>query len=110
MRTNLTIDDRLMRHAMRMTGLPIQKAVIEEGLRLFIKVNGQGAVRRLKGKVSLAQMCASRTTEGIVHDNSNISTKPQSSSRRHCSSGAVYRQDSSAQCRADSRLQLQDGR
>lgn len=55
MRTNLIIDDSLMRQTMKVTALPIQKAVIEEGLCLFIKVNGQGAVRRLKGKVSLAE-------------------------------------------------------
>ncbi|NGZ09049.1 MAG: type II toxin-antitoxin system VapB family antitoxin [Nitrospira sp. LK70] len=54
MRTNLTIDDSLMRQAMQVTGLSTKKAVVEEGLRLLIKVKGQEGLRSLRGKISLA--------------------------------------------------------
>lgn len=52
MRTNIVIDNRLMRQAMTVTGLSTKKAVVEEGLRLLIKVKGQAGIRRLRGKVA----------------------------------------------------------
>ena len=52
MRTNIVIDDSLMRQAMRATGLSTKRAVVEEGLRLLIKVKGQAGLRRLRGKVN----------------------------------------------------------
>lgn len=51
MRTNIVIDNTLMRQAMKATGLSTKKAVVEEGLRLLIKVKGQEGIRRLRGKV-----------------------------------------------------------
>lgn len=52
MRTNIVIDNGLMRQAMKATGFSTKKAVVEEGLRLLIKVKGQASIRRLKGKVA----------------------------------------------------------
>ena len=52
MRTNIDIDDRLMRQAMRSTGARTKRAVVEEGLRLLIQTKGQTSIRRLRGKVS----------------------------------------------------------
>ncbi len=52
MRTNIVIDNSLMRQAMKATGLSTKKAVVEEGLRLLIKVKGQEGIRRLRGKVA----------------------------------------------------------
>lgn len=51
MRTNIVIDDRLMRKALQVTGLPTKRAVVEEGLRLLIQVKEQTGIRRLRGKV-----------------------------------------------------------
>ena len=51
MRTNIDIDDRLMRQAMRHTGARTKKATVEAGLRLLVDTHAQGAIRRLKGKV-----------------------------------------------------------
>jgi Arc/MetJ family transcription regulator len=51
MRTNIVIDNSLMRQAMKATGLSTKKAVVEEGLRLLIKVKGQEGIRRLCGKI-----------------------------------------------------------
>jgi Arc/MetJ family transcription regulator len=52
MRTNIEIDDRLMREALRSSGARTKRAVVEEALRLLIQTRGQSAIRRLRGKVS----------------------------------------------------------
>ncbi len=51
MRTNIEIDDRLMREAMRRSGSPTKRAAVEAGLRLLAQMHAQGSIRRLKGKV-----------------------------------------------------------
>jgi Arc/MetJ family transcription regulator len=51
MRTNIDIDDRLMRQAMRSSGAPTKKAAVEEGLRLLVKTRSQASIRRLRGRV-----------------------------------------------------------
>ncbi len=51
MRTNIVIDSSLMQRAMKATGLSTKKAVVEEGLRLLIKVKEQEGIRRLRGKI-----------------------------------------------------------
>jgi len=64
MRTNIVIDDELIAAAMKATGLPTKKAVVEAGLALLIQVKSQTGVRRLRGKVkwqgNLAELRASR--------------------------------------------------
>lgn len=52
MRTNIDIDDRLMREAMRSSGARTKRAVVEEALRLLIQTRSQSGIRRLRGKVS----------------------------------------------------------
>lgn len=52
MRTNIDIDDKLMRQAMRSSGARTKRAAVEEGLRLLIRTRGQRAIRRLRGKVT----------------------------------------------------------
>lgn len=50
MRTNIDIDDTLMAEAMAATGLPTKRAVVEEGLRLLVRLRGQvEALADLKG-------------------------------------------------------------
>jgi Arc/MetJ family transcription regulator len=51
MRTNIDIDDRLMRQAMRTSGARTKRAVVEEALRLLIQTRGQSSIRRLRGEV-----------------------------------------------------------
>jgi Arc/MetJ family transcription regulator len=51
MRTNIDIDDALMRQAMRSSGSRTKKAAVEAGLRLLVKTHAQTAIRRLRGKV-----------------------------------------------------------
>lgn len=54
MRTNIDIDDDLMRKAMRASGAATKRAAVEQGLRLLIDVRGQRTIRRLRGKVKWA--------------------------------------------------------
>jgi Arc/MetJ family transcription regulator len=51
MRTNIDIDDRLIHEAMQKTGSRTKKAVVEEALRLLVKVHEQTSIRRLRGKI-----------------------------------------------------------
>lgn len=51
MRTNIEIDDDLIRTAMRVSGLKTKRSAVEEGLRLLVKLKGQGDVRSLFGRV-----------------------------------------------------------
>lgn len=51
MRTNIEIDDRLMRQAMRCSGARTKRATVEAGLRLLAETHAQGSIRRLRGKV-----------------------------------------------------------
>ena len=50
MRTNIEIDDDLMDEALKLTGLPTKRAVVEEGLRLMVRLRKQAwALKMLKG-------------------------------------------------------------
>jgi Arc/MetJ family transcription regulator len=51
MRTNIDIDDALMDDAIRISGEPTKRAVVERALRLLIETHGQTSVRQLRGKV-----------------------------------------------------------
>jgi Arc/MetJ family transcription regulator len=51
MRTNIDIDDRLLREAMRRSGARTKRAAVEAGLRLLAETHSQGSIRKLRGKV-----------------------------------------------------------
>ena len=51
MRTNIDIDDRLMRQALRSSRARTKRAAVEAGLRLLIQTRAQATIRRLRGKI-----------------------------------------------------------
>lgn len=51
MRTNIVIDDDLMRRALKLSGLKTKRATVEEGLRLLVRLNRQKRIRGLRGKL-----------------------------------------------------------
>jgi Arc/MetJ family transcription regulator len=51
MRTNIDIDDRLMRRAMRSSRSRTKRATVEAGLRLLIETRAQASIRGLRGKI-----------------------------------------------------------
>lgn len=51
MRTNIEIDETLIKEAMKASGLTTKKAAVEEGLRLIISLKKQEGIKSLRGKV-----------------------------------------------------------
>ncbi len=51
MRTNVVIDDDLMRSAIKLSGLKTKKDAIEEGLKLLVQLHGQAKIREFRGKL-----------------------------------------------------------
>lgn len=51
MRTNIDIDDELMREALASTGIKTKKEVVESALKLLIRTQGQTGLLSLKGTV-----------------------------------------------------------
>ncbi|HEY0877904.1 MAG TPA: type II toxin-antitoxin system VapB family antitoxin [Zeimonas sp.] len=51
MRTNIVIDDDLMKAALRATGLRTKREVVELGLRTLVTLGRQQEIRRLRGKL-----------------------------------------------------------
>jgi Arc/MetJ family transcription regulator len=52
MRTNIVIDDKLMRDTLRATGLKTKREAVEEGLRSLLRLKRQAEIRKLRGKLS----------------------------------------------------------
>ena len=51
MRTNIVIDDKLMRDTLRATGLKTKREAVEQGLRTLLTLKRQAGIRRLRGKL-----------------------------------------------------------
>lgn len=51
MRTNIAIDDDLMRQALKSGGYETKKQAVEEGLKLLVQVNQQNSIRKARGKL-----------------------------------------------------------
>ena len=52
MRTNIVIDDKLMKDTLRATGLKTKREVVELGLRTVLRLRQQEDLRRFRGKVN----------------------------------------------------------
>src|SRR5207237_10348803 len=51
MRTNIEIEDELIREALRVSGLETKRAAVEAGLRALIRLNKRRKILDLAGKV-----------------------------------------------------------
>lgn len=51
MRTNIVIDDKLMREALRATGLKTKREAVELGLRTLVRLRKQAEIRQFRGKL-----------------------------------------------------------
>ncbi|HUB89243.1 MAG TPA: type II toxin-antitoxin system VapB family antitoxin [Dyella sp.] len=51
MRTNIVIDDKLMRDALKATGLKTKREAVELGLMTLVKLSKQEEIRRFRGKL-----------------------------------------------------------
>ena len=51
MRTNVVLDEDLIRSALSLSGIKTKKKAIEEGLKLLVKVNSQKQFKAYRGKL-----------------------------------------------------------
>ena len=51
MRTNIEIDDKLMKRAMKAAGTTTKRETVEQGLELLIRQRGQQEFLKLRGKI-----------------------------------------------------------
>jgi Arc/MetJ family transcription regulator len=51
MRTNIVIDDKLMREALRDSGAKSKREVVELGLQTLVRLRKQSGIRSLRGKL-----------------------------------------------------------
>ena len=64
MRTNIVIDDELMRDTMRATGIKTKREAVELGLRTLVRLRRQEEIRKLRGKIQWeSDLAAMRTPD-----------------------------------------------
>jgi Arc/MetJ family transcription regulator len=51
-RTNIEIDDKLMKDALKATGAKTKREAVELGLKTLVQLRAQGKARELKGKIT----------------------------------------------------------
>jgi Arc/MetJ family transcription regulator len=51
MRTNIVIDDQLMRDTLRATGLKTKREAVDEALRTLLRLKRQAEIRQFRGKL-----------------------------------------------------------
>jgi Arc/MetJ family transcription regulator len=51
MRTNIVIDEKLMKETLRLTGLKTKREAVELGLRTLVRLRKQQEIRRFRGKL-----------------------------------------------------------
>mgnify|MGYP006159323257 CR=1 FL=1 len=51
MRTNIVIDDQLMKDALNATGLSTKKEAVELGLKMLVRLKKQERIRKFRGKL-----------------------------------------------------------
>jgi Arc/MetJ family transcription regulator len=51
MRTNIEIDDNLMKEAMRRAKTKTKRETVEAGLRILVRLDRQTGIRKFRGKV-----------------------------------------------------------
>jgi Arc/MetJ family transcription regulator len=52
MRTNIEIEDKLMKDALRATGAKTKREAVELGLRTLVQLRAQEKARELKGRIT----------------------------------------------------------
>ena len=51
MRTNIVLDDKLIKRAQKLTGIKTKREVVHEALRTLVLMREQGEIRSLRGKL-----------------------------------------------------------
>ena len=51
MRTNIVIDDELMKQVLELTGLKTKREAVEQGLKALVRLKQQEKIRKFRGKL-----------------------------------------------------------
>ena len=51
MRTNIVLDDKLMRETLRATGLKTKREAVDQALRTLLRLRKQAEIRQFRGKL-----------------------------------------------------------
>ena len=51
MRTNIVIDDELMKQVLKLTGLKTKREAVEQGLKTLVRLKQQEQIRKFRGKL-----------------------------------------------------------
>ena len=51
MRTNIVIDDELMKEVLKLTGLKTKREAVEQGLKTLVRLKRQEQIRKYRGKL-----------------------------------------------------------
>jgi Arc/MetJ family transcription regulator len=51
MRTNIDLDDKLMRRAAKLTSLKTKREIVHRGVELLVRLKEQERIRRYRGKL-----------------------------------------------------------
>jgi len=51
MRTNIVIDEELMKQVLKLTGLKTKRAAVEQGLKMLLRLKQQEQIRKYRGKL-----------------------------------------------------------
>jgi Arc/MetJ family transcription regulator len=51
MRTNIVLDDALVKRAQELTGIRTKREVVDAALRILVRLQEQSTVRELRGKL-----------------------------------------------------------
>jgi Arc/MetJ family transcription regulator len=75
MRTNIEIDDKLMKAVLKASGAKTKREAVERGLRTLLRLEQQSAVRAFRGKLNwtgdLAAMRTETRAEMLVNTRAN---------------------------------------
>jgi Arc/MetJ family transcription regulator len=52
MRTNIVIDDELMKQVLKLTGLKTKREAVEQGLKTLVRLKQQEQIRKYLGKLN----------------------------------------------------------
>lgn len=64
MRTNIEIDDKLMKDALRATGAKTKREAVELGLKTLVQLQAQEKARQLRGKITWEGDLGAMRTDG----------------------------------------------
>ena len=89
MRTNIDIDDRLMRQAMKAANAATKKATVEAALRQMVQLKRQQGIRALFGKVqwdgdldAMREGRVLRTRAGRTKDAADVEARKETAAAR----------------------------